>query len=77
MTELRLNLRATVKFKATSAAEKTKLSVKKYFFYFQNKRIQKIMNRFESVSAALIEGEAIVTRHDGVKLYNGHEKVRC
>ncbi|KAG5670459.1 hypothetical protein PVAND_000722 [Polypedilum vanderplanki] len=32
------------------------------------------MNRFESVSAALIEGETIVTKHDGVKIYNGHEK---
>jgi ESCRT-II complex subunit VPS36 len=35
----------------------------------------KIMNRFESVSAALLEGEAVVLKHDGVKIYNGHEKV--
>jgi hypothetical protein len=33
------------------------------------------MNRFEYAAAALVEGEAVVTKHEGVKIYNGNEKV--
>lgn len=33
------------------------------------------MNRFEFCTAVLIDGEAIVTKHDSVKIYDGHEKV--
>lgn len=34
------------------------------------------MNRFEFTVASLIDGEIVVTRHDSVKIYDGHEKVR-
>lgn len=33
------------------------------------------MNRFEFCTATLIEGETVVTKHDSVKIYDGHEKV--
>lgn len=33
------------------------------------------MNRFEFTTAALVDGEAIVVKHDTVKIYDGHEKV--
>ena len=33
------------------------------------------MNRFEFAPASLIEGEVVVSRHDSVKIYDGHEKV--
>ncbi|XP_070494065.1 vacuolar protein-sorting-associated protein 36 [Chironomus tepperi] len=32
------------------------------------------MNRFEFCTASLIEGETVVTKHDSVKIYDGHEK---
>ena len=34
------------------------------------------MNRFEFAAAVLIEGEAVVIKHDSVKIYDGHEKVK-
>lgn len=34
------------------------------------------MNRFEFTAASLIDGEIVVTKHDSVKIYDGHEKVR-
>jgi hypothetical protein len=33
------------------------------------------MNRFEYTSATLIEGETVITKHESVKIYDGHEKV--
>lgn len=33
------------------------------------------MNRFEFTAASLIDGEIVVTKHDSVKIYDGHEKV--
>lgn len=33
------------------------------------------MNRFEFTVATLTEGETVVLKHDGVKIYDGHEKV--
>lgn len=37
------------------------------------------MNRFESISTGtliLSDGETVVTKHDAVKIYDGHDKVR-
>lgn len=34
------------------------------------------MNRFEFATAVLIDGETVVVKHDSVKIYDGHEKVR-
>lgn len=33
------------------------------------------MNRFEFAPASLIDGEIVVTKHDSVKIYDGHDKV--
>lgn len=33
------------------------------------------MNRFEFTPAALTDGEAVVVKHESVKIYDGHEKV--
>jgi hypothetical protein len=33
------------------------------------------MNRFEYVTASLIDGETVVVKHESVKIYDGHEKV--
>lgn len=34
------------------------------------------MNRFEYVTASLIEGETVVVKHEAVKIYDGHDKVK-
>lgn len=34
------------------------------------------MNRFEFTTASLIDGEIVVTKHESVKIYDGHEKVK-
>lgn len=34
------------------------------------------MNRFEYASASLTEGETVVVKHESVKIYDGHEKVK-
>lgn len=34
------------------------------------------MNRFEFAVAVMADGEAIVVKHESVKIYDGHEKVR-
>lgn len=34
------------------------------------------MNRFEFAASVLADGETQVVKHDGVKIYDGHEKVK-
>lgn len=33
------------------------------------------MNRFEFTTSVLADGEVVVTKHENVKIYDGHEKV--
>lgn len=35
------------------------------------------MNRFEFAAGVLLDGETVVIKHDSVKIYDGHEKVKA
>lgn len=35
------------------------------------------MDRFEFAAGVLLDGETVVIKHESVKIYDGHEKVRA
>ena len=53
----------------------TKRQSKVVYFKFISSHKSKQMNRFEFTAAALSDGETVIVKHEGVKIYDGHEKV--